>query len=104
MMHVRARSERLRDYVRYGPGDRTARGTSGRRSPVPSELGGSNAATRTLRGGPVGRRHPHVGDRGPSLSVTMPDARCSMVNLDPDSARSAPEVLKAVAGRAGDGW
>ena len=26
----------------------------------------------------------------------MRDVRCSMVNLDPDSARSAPEVLKAV--------
>jgi len=26
----------------------------------------------------------------------MRDARCSMVNLDPDSARSAPEVLKAI--------
>ena len=33
---------------------------------------------------------------GPSLSVTMRDARCSMVNLDPDSARSAPEVMKAI--------
>ena len=26
----------------------------------------------------------------------MRDLRCSMVNLDPDSAGSAPEVLKAV--------
>jgi len=26
----------------------------------------------------------------------MRDVRCSMVNLDPDSATSAPEVLKAV--------
>jgi uncharacterized protein YcbX len=26
----------------------------------------------------------------------MHDVRCSMVNLDPDSAKSAPEVLKAV--------
>jgi uncharacterized protein YcbX len=33
---------------------------------------------------------------GPSLSVTMRDERCSMVNLDPDSASSAPEVLKAI--------
>ncbi len=32
---------------------------------------------------------------GPRVSVTMRDARCSIVNLDPDSARSAPEVLKA---------
>jgi hypothetical protein len=26
----------------------------------------------------------------------MRDIRCSMVNLDPDSASSAPEVLKAI--------
>lgn len=32
----------------------------------------------------------------PAVNVTMHDVRCSMVNLDPDSARSAPEVLKAV--------
>jgi uncharacterized protein YcbX len=33
---------------------------------------------------------------GPRVSVTMRDVRCSMVNLDPDSARSAPEVLKSI--------
>jgi uncharacterized protein YcbX len=38
------------------------------------------------------------GDHGPAISVTMRDARCSIVNLDPDSARVAPEVLKAVVG------
>jgi len=32
----------------------------------------------------------------PAVTVTMRDVRCSMVNLDPDSASSAPEVLKAV--------
>jgi uncharacterized protein YcbX len=32
----------------------------------------------------------------PAVSVTMRDVRCSMVNFDPDSARPAPEVLKAV--------
>jgi MOSC domain-containing protein len=32
----------------------------------------------------------------PAITVTMPDARCSMVNLDPDTASSAPDVLKAV--------
>jgi len=36
------------------------------------------------------------GDDAPAVAVTMRDARCSMVNLDPDSARPAPEVLKAV--------
>ena len=33
---------------------------------------------------------------GPRVSVTMRDLRCSMVNFDPDSARSAPEVLKSI--------
>ena len=36
------------------------------------------------------------GDDAPAVSVTMRDLRCSMVNLDPDTARPAPEVLKAV--------
>jgi uncharacterized protein len=33
---------------------------------------------------------------GPRVSVMMRDARCLMVNFDPDSGRSAPEVLKAI--------
>jgi uncharacterized protein len=37
-----------------------------------------------------------AGDDAPAITVTMRDVRCSMVNLDPDSARPAPEVLKAV--------
>ncbi len=41
------------------------------------------------------------GDGAPAIAVTMRDVRCSMVNLDPDSALSAPEVLKAVV-RAND--
>src|SRR6202162_3154057 len=32
----------------------------------------------------------------PAITVTMRDVRCSMVNLDPDSASPAPEMLKAV--------
>jgi len=36
------------------------------------------------------------GDDAPAISVTMRDVRCSMVNLDPDSASQAPEVMKAV--------
>ncbi len=36
------------------------------------------------------------GDDAPAIAVTMRDIRCSMVCLDPDSASSAPEVLKAV--------
>ncbi len=32
----------------------------------------------------------------PAITVTMRDVRCAMVNFDPDSASSAPEVTKAV--------
>lgn len=35
-------------------------------------------------------------DDAPTIAVTMPDARCSMVNLDADSASTSPEVLKAI--------
>jgi uncharacterized protein len=36
------------------------------------------------------------GDDAPAITVTMRDVRCSVVNLDPESANPAPEVLKAV--------
>jgi len=36
------------------------------------------------------------GDDAPAITVTMRDVRCSIVNLDPDSASAAPEVMKAV--------
>ncbi len=36
------------------------------------------------------------GDDAPAITVTQRDVRCSMVNLDPDSASPAPAVLKAV--------
>jgi len=36
------------------------------------------------------------GDDAPAVAVTMPDIRCSMISLDPDSARPSPAVLKAV--------
>jgi uncharacterized protein YcbX len=32
----------------------------------------------------------------PAIAVTMPDVRCAMVNLDPDTASPAPEALKAI--------
>ncbi|HEX4605756.1 MAG TPA: MOSC N-terminal beta barrel domain-containing protein [Candidatus Angelobacter sp.] len=35
-------------------------------------------------------------DNAPAIAVTMRDVRCSMLNLDPDSALPAPEMLKAV--------
>ena len=36
------------------------------------------------------------GEDAPAVAVTMRDERCGMVNLDPDSAKPAPEVMKAV--------
>lgn len=33
---------------------------------------------------------------GAAVGVTNRDERCSMVNVDPDSARATPEVLKAI--------
>jgi uncharacterized protein YcbX len=36
------------------------------------------------------------GGDAPAIAVTMRDVRCSMVNLDPDSARPAPEMMRAV--------
>ena len=36
------------------------------------------------------------GDDAPAITVTMRDLRCSMLNLDPDSARPTPEMMKAV--------
>jgi len=62
-----------------------------------------NVVARLLRPGPF-QEDDWVGgvllfgeeDDAPSITVTMRDVRCSMVNLDPDSASPAPEVLKAV--------
>lgn len=34
-------------------------------------------------------------DDAPSVTVTMRDLRCAMVNIDPDNASIAPEVMKA---------
>ena len=36
------------------------------------------------------------GEDAPAIAVTMRDERCSMVNLDPDSASPATEVMKAI--------
>lgn len=37
-------------------------------------------------------------DEGASITVTNHDERCAMVNLEPDTARPTPEVLKAIVG------
>ncbi|CAN5244637.1 MOSC domain-containing protein [soil metagenome] len=62
-----------------------------------------NVVVRLLRSGPF-QEDEWVGDvlsfgegdDAPAIAATMRDVRCSIVNLDPDSARHAPEVLKAV--------
>ena len=36
------------------------------------------------------------GSEAPAIAVTMRDERCGMVNLDPDSAKPAPEVMKVI--------
>jgi uncharacterized protein YcbX len=62
-----------------------------------------NVVVRSLRSNPF-QEDNWVGgvlsfgeaDDSPAITVTMRDVRCSMVNLDPDSATPAPEVLKAV--------
>jgi MOSC domain-containing protein len=62
-----------------------------------------NVVVRLLRPGPFredewlgGALFFGEGDDAPAIAVTMHDVRCSMVNLDPDSARPTPEMLKAV--------
>ncbi|MEP7365160.1 MAG: MOSC N-terminal beta barrel domain-containing protein [Acidobacteriota bacterium] len=36
------------------------------------------------------------GPAAPAIAVTMRDVRCAMLNLDPDSAKPNPEMMKAV--------
>src|SRR5207302_3686633 len=36
------------------------------------------------------------GEDAPAIAVTLRDLRCSMLNIDPDSAALAPEMMKAV--------
>jgi uncharacterized protein len=62
-----------------------------------------NVVVRLLRPGPF-QEDEWVGaalsfgeqDDAPAIAVTMHDVRCAMLNLDPDSARPAPAMLKAV--------
>lgn len=61
-----------------------------------------NLVVRTLRDVPyeeddwLGGMLSFGGAGGPAVSVTLRDARCAIVNLDPDVATPAPEVLKTV--------
>jgi uncharacterized protein len=36
------------------------------------------------------------GDSAPAISVIMHDIRCAMVNLDPETAHPAPEIMKTI--------
>jgi hypothetical protein len=62
-----------------------------------------NVVVRLLRSSPFqedewvgGELSFGEGDYAPAIAVTMRDERCSMVNLDPDSASPAPEVMKTI--------
>lgn len=37
-----------------------------------------------------------IGDKGATMSVTLKDERCMMINLDPDTAKSDPSMMKSV--------
>jgi uncharacterized protein YcbX len=62
-----------------------------------------NVVVRPLRSSPFqedewvgGELSFGQGDDAPAIAVTMRDERCSMVNLDPDSASPSPEIMKAI--------
>jgi uncharacterized protein YcbX len=62
-----------------------------------------NVVARLLRPAPfcendwVGRTLTFgEGDDAPAIAVTARDVRCSMINLDPDTAVSTPAILRAV--------
>ena len=46
--------------------------------------------------GIVGLRCGGEGDAAAAIAITNWDERCAMINYDPDSAESSPEILKAV--------
>ncbi|HKG60795.1 MAG TPA: MOSC domain-containing protein [Pyrinomonadaceae bacterium] len=43
----------------------------------------------------VGGRLVFGDEAGPMIDITMPDPRCVMINLDPDTAEQDPRVMKA---------
>ena len=55
----------------------------------------SDSTEPFLEDGWVGGRLVFGSDEGPMISVTMPDPRCVMINLDPDTAKQDPRVMKA---------
>jgi uncharacterized protein len=55
----------------------------------------SDAAEPFLEDTWIGRRLVFGNDDGPILNMTMRDLRCVMINLDPDTAKQDPGVMKA---------
>jgi uncharacterized protein len=55
----------------------------------------SDAAEPFLEDTWIGRRLVFGNDDGPILNMTMRDLRCVMINLDPDTAKQDPRVMKA---------
>ena len=56
----------------------------------------TDAAESFLEDGWMGGRLVFGDNEGPIVSVTMRDQRCIMINLDPDTAKQDPRVMKAV--------
>ena len=48
-----------------------------------------------LEDGWIGGRLVFGGEDGPMIDVTMPDLRCVMINMDPDTAEQDPRIMKA---------
>ena len=61
----------------------------------------SDSTEAFLEDGWIGRRLV-FSDNGPMINITMPDPRCVMINLDPETAASHAEVLKTAV-RLNDG-
>ena len=55
----------------------------------------SDSTEPFLEDGWVGGRLVFGNEAGPMISITMPDPRCVMINLDPDTAKTDPRIMKA---------
>ena len=55
----------------------------------------SDSTEPFLEDGWVGGRLLFGSDKGPMISVAMPDPRCVMINFDPDTAKQDPSIMKA---------
>jgi uncharacterized protein YcbX len=55
----------------------------------------SDSTEPFLEEGWIGGRLVFGNEAGPMISITMRDLRCVMINLDPDTAKTDPRVMKA---------